>query len=245
MNNEKLQLNLPVTDKSVAQLNLSAGSVKLISGSLPISLKPAAFIKQPHGLSVISNKLAPFNYNPVPSFKIQDTIYVVALGSAGFTAQRIKNDNRQERLNQIHRAWNIQVLKDFWSHLVAHPLPEEEIFAEFGFIIACRKFVIDSAGESKEVWDTTIWKVNQGEIKAYHQFISKQEPVPMTLKSESGKEERVFLLNDKEALHLNSETNEIELIQIDENSELISTESKSNSESDTKLEKLILIEKIA
>lgn len=221
MNNEKLQIGQPISAPSADQLKVEA--VKLSSSALPISHKPTAFVKKPTHLRVISNQLAPFNYNPVPSYKIQDTIYVVSLGSAGFTAQRIKNDNRQERLNQIHRAWNIQVLKDLWSHLVAHPLPEEEIFAEFGMIIACRKFVIQTAGESKEVWDTTLWKVSQGEIKAHHQFISKQEPQPMNLRSESGKEERIFLLNENEALHYNPETNEIELIEITANSQLIAT----------------------
>ncbi len=232
MNNEKLQINTPATEQNQSQINLTGESVHLSSGA--IAFKSTGLIKQTPAFRVISNKLAPFNYNPVPSYKIQDTIYVVALGSAGFTAQRIKTDNRQERLNQIHRAWNIQVLKDFWSHMVAHPLPEEELFAEFGLIIACRKFVIQTAGESKEVWDTTIWKVNQGEIKAYHQFISKQEPVPMSLQLDSGQVERIFLLNEKEALHLNSETNEIELMQVTEGAKLLATNEVESLEASTK-----------
>ena len=216
MKNEQTQasLNVDSLDRLLNESNLKTVTGTLSRGSLPVRQTTINFNQHRDNFRVISNKFNPISYNPVPKTQFQDTLYVVALGSAGFTAQRIKSDNRQERLNQIHRAWNIQVLKDFWSHLVAHPLPEEEFFAEFGFIIACRKFVIETAGESREVWDTKIWKVTNGKIEAHQQFISKQEPVPMTIRNSAGLEERVFLLNKDEALHFNPEINDIELIKV-------------------------------
>lgn len=191
--------------------------------------------------TVISNRLLPYKFQAVPFSNQADAVYVVHTDkNMGFTASRLlKQDNREIRLQQIRNIWNQQTINQVWNMAVSAQLLEDNFFYAFGFFLSIRKIAVKDLknrlknklpADTKEVWDITIWDHNNGSVRAVHQYITTQEPEPAIYRQLNGKEIKVYLVSENEAIIPDMQKGVFELFDLRSSAgKIVSTLHKTDS----------------